>query len=223
VGIIGIRCIIGFVFGQDVCSFNLLIDLGYVLLSKNIYCKTISVVYPKTFFGDSDPQKNFLFRFGYGFRVRIRILQTYILGQTISKFSFNGPRTFSESNITKKKLCNCENMCFFTFNNNICHALLLKYTVWIRIRIFIWIRILLKVSDSFEFGSATLINHDSDGYLCAGCSGGDCWALTLPTEPCPLIASGSWTLPVPSGEHSMIRWCLDYRSHAFSVKFELSR
>jgi hypothetical protein len=63
-------------------------------------------------------------------RIRIRILQTYILGQTIPKFSFNGLRTFSEYNTTKKNLLT-ENMCFFSFNSSICHALLpvLNFTV----------------------------------------------------------------------------------------------
>jgi hypothetical protein len=36
------------------------------------------------------------------FRIRIRILTTYILGQTIPKFFFNGLQTFSEYNTTKK-------------------------------------------------------------------------------------------------------------------------
>jgi hypothetical protein len=96
-------------------------------------------------------------------RIRIRILQTYILGQTIPKFSFNGLRTFSEYNTTKKNFLNCENMCVFSFNSSICHAQLLNYSVWIRIRIririFFRIRIRQKVSDSFGFGfgSATLV------------------------------------------------------------------
>jgi hypothetical protein len=81
---------------------------------------------------------------------RIRILQTYILGQTIPKFSFNG----FWIQYYEEKFWNCRNMCFFSFNSSICHALLLNYSVWIRIRIFFRIR--QKVSDSFGFGSATL-------------------------------------------------------------------
>jgi hypothetical protein len=60
----------------------------------------------------------------------------------------------------EEKFVYCENMCVFSFNSSICHALLLNYSVWIRtrirIRIFFRIRIRQKVSDSFGFGSATL-------------------------------------------------------------------
>jgi hypothetical protein len=51
----------------------------------------------------------------------------------------------------EEKFCNCENMCFFSINSGIWHALLLNYSVWIRIRIwikiFIWIRMILSDSD----------------------------------------------------------------------------
>jgi hypothetical protein len=50
--------------------------------------------------------------------------------------------------VLRRKIFNSENMCVFSFNYSICHALLLNYCVWIRIR--------QKISDSFGFGSATL-------------------------------------------------------------------
>jgi hypothetical protein len=110
------------------------------------------------------------FLLGFGFRattflggIRIRILQTYLLGQNHSKVFFQWPTNIFWIQYYEKKLCYYENICFFSCYFNICHALLvLNYSVWIgiriwiQIRIFIWIRIWQKVLDSFGFGSATL-------------------------------------------------------------------
>jgi hypothetical protein len=58
----------------------------------------------------------------------------------------------------EKKFCNSENTCFFV--SLICHAVLLKCSVWIRIRIFIWMRFGLESSKKFRFFSDSYSDLD---------------------------------------------------------------
>jgi hypothetical protein len=58
----------------------------------------------------------------------------------------------------EEKCCNCENMCFFSFNSSICHALLLNNNVWIQIRI----RIQIFFGFGFGSGKKFWIISDSD-------------------------------------------------------------
>jgi hypothetical protein len=69
-------------------------------------------------------------------------------GTNHSKVFFQWPTNIFWIQYYEEKFCNYQNMCFFSLNSSICHALpvLLNYRVWIR----------QKVSDSFGFGSATL-------------------------------------------------------------------
>jgi hypothetical protein len=95
-------------------------------------------------------------------RIQIRILQTYILGQSILKFFFNAQRTFSEYNTTKNNFLTVKICVFFSFNCSICHALLLNYSVWIQIRI----RIQIFFGFGFGSGKKFRILSDSDPQHC---------------------------------------------------------
>jgi hypothetical protein len=100
-----------------------------------------SVVDPKFFF--SDPQ-NF-------FSDTDSDSADIYFGTNHSKVFFQWPTNIFWVQYYEENFFNRENMCVFLFNSSICHALLLNYSVWIRIR--------RKVSDSFGFESATLISE----------------------------------------------------------------
>jgi hypothetical protein len=102
--------------------------------------------------------KSFFLRIRIRMQIRIRILQTYSLTQTIPKFPFNSKQTF-HAEVRGQKICKSEKVCFFSFKSLKCHIVRYsKYSVWIlvhhiriRKRIFIWILIRQKVSNSFGF------------------------------------------------------------------------